>query len=173
MHYWRKWKYGDADENHPKPKQVNQIVPKGTKCKVEGCERPYKAKGFCTMHLQRFDMNGDPNLTKVPRNTLKDIYDRVHKGEEVGSLTSDGYRTISLEGKSYYVQRLIVEYHNNIKLSANETVHHKNGIKDDNVHTNLEIWTGNHPGGVRKEDLKEWILNYIKWHPEDFKDEFK
>lgn len=43
-----------------------------------------------------------------------------------------------------------------------ETVHHKNGIKDDNRRENLEIWIVGHPTGQLPEDLAAFLAEHYR-----------
>jgi len=42
-------------------------------CKIEGCERKYWAKGYCTEHYQRFKAHGDPLFTKIEMHGMRHI----------------------------------------------------------------------------------------------------
>jgi hypothetical protein len=78
--------------------------------------------------------------------------------------TPDGYITIRLpKDHPYYSMtytdslvlehRLVMAEYLGRALKKGETVHHRNGIKDDNRIENLELWIGSHGSGQRFEDI--------------------
>lgn len=71
-------------------------------------------------------------------------------------------RTHSLKGNYVFEHILVMERHIGRLLEKDETVHHKNGVKNDNSIDNLELWVKPQPSGVRAKDALDWAHKIIE-----------
>lgn len=131
-------------------------------CK-NGCNSPIHARGVCRrcyrkIHYEEHERErrGATKHDKHPLLTeVRDVY---------------GYVRIKFchgKGPKSWMKkhRWVMEQHLGRKLYPFESVHHKNGVKDDNRLENLELWVSHQPAGQRPEDLieyAEWILKTYK-----------
>lgn len=131
-------------------------------CEVEGCNRLREAKGKCQVHYGR---------EKTGRPLNNPIQERVSPrvpGDKY--LTDEGYVILVIsEGESLkHVRehRYVMEKSLGRELTSEETVHHINGVRDDNRPENLELWSSSHPPGQRVRDKVAWAKEILERYRE-------
>lgn len=77
-----------------------------------------------------------------------------------------GYKCAVFNGKQVFEHRAIMESMVGRKLTAAETVHHKNGDRADNRPANLELWNSRHGKGQRVSDKVAFCISFLQEYPE-------
>lgn len=117
-------------------------------CSIVGCQHRHYAWDYCRAHYRRWLAHGDPLAGRAvsnPRRRLK-----------------NGYVQKRVDGKWVYSHRHEMEKHLGRALVKGETVHHKDGVRNNNNFANLQLMVSHHPPGQRPEDLLVWAKEVLR-----------
>lgn len=99
-------------------------------CVIDGCDRPMKAKGWCSVHWQRWWKHGDP---------LK----RLRKANGEGYEHGDGYLASTKNGVTKMAHVEVAEKALGKALPPGAQVHHWDENRKNNANANLLICPSN------------------------------
>lgn len=124
------------------------------RCSFVGCMRVARSKGLCPSHYNQHRRGLELRCIKPRqrRGWLHNGYKCVPAPEHPNSDSSGTIREHVLV-MSKVIGRPLYQH---------ESVHHKNGVRDDNRPENLELWSRSQPSGQRVVDKVAWaqeILN--------------
>lgn len=125
------------------------------KCKL--CEKKHYAKGYCVNHYYN-------NITKFREKIKKEgppKYRTLRKDGYVW-ITKRGHPNAAKDGRILEHTYVMSEFLGR-PLVKGESIHHKNGIRDDNRIENLELWIHTR-SGQRLEDRIKWAIEFLEKH---------
>jgi HNH endonuclease len=146
------------------------------------CSRCKKEKKLDQFYKQKYGKFGVRGECKQCNNEYKKL---KRKGEDgkikdklirgyisrggKGYTNENGYVYIyrpdhpNSKGNGYLLEhRLVMSLHLKRPLKGKETVHHRNGIKNDNRIENLELFDQSHGPGEKVKDKIEWCLAFLE-----------
>lgn len=156
--------------------EISVYQPNGEVCIVEGCDSTQMvSRNLCRKHYaskwayaKRKGVPIDEVKDWKPSVPKKRDYIEDHLGREwmlVHNRGGSGYKSALMaedKTKQRAVHRIVMEAHLGRGLKRHETVHHINGVRDDNRIENLELWSSWQPAGQRITDKVNWARDLLK-----------
>lgn len=135
-------------------------------CSVFGCQSVARKGKLCVYHASiRAGAKAGERPKRSRRKPLPAGYFRTGNGYVMQYVApgTHGARPYGAEGRWGMLQhRAVMMQIIGRGLLPAETVHHINGVRDDNRPENLELWVSSHPSGQRVADQLKWAREIVE-----------
>lgn len=160
--------YGGLCWSHWQQKKSGQELrpvrkPGKRACDFKGCGREVKSLGLCQAHYRQSRLGKNLRPLQIPtyRYRTAEGYIRVR---DPSHPNSDSLGRV-LEHVRVMAEKI------GRPLLPDETVHHINGVRDDNRPENLELWVSRHPKGQRVTDQVAWAREMLtRYAPDELRE---
>jgi hypothetical protein len=154
FHYDRWRKHGDPLGGGERRLAPNSLGA----CTVSGCSNNALSRHFCAKHYAKFKRFGDPVGGWFQNGRSKKWH--VRNGGYVIRFDRSSPHANAVSGIVLQHREVMGEFVGR-PLNANESVHHKNGVRHDNRIENLELWVAGQPAGQRVQDQVAWARKIL------------
>lgn len=142
---------------------IAKVLPRGNfskykHCTVDKCKKKHVARGMCQMHYRRVALYDHPEEVMATGYISIDKYVLLHIPNH----------PMANKGGNVYEHRLVMAEHLGRWLRKGESVHHKNGIRNDNRIENLELWSKTQPAGQRVEDKVKYAIEILEQYAPEY-----
>jgi hypothetical protein len=126
-----------------------------------GCLTPYKfhnSRGPAKVWCHDASFNDAPDRLILASSLRFGFTRGLRRPDGSGSIGTNGYKIIGIDGKRIPEHRYVMEKHLGRKLQTYEDVHHKNLNRADNNLKNLEVrLKSKHRRGISAQDAIDWL----------------
>jgi hypothetical protein len=155
-------------------KKYGTATPDHHTRKCENCQAEYTSKWWKQKHCSKKCYRKQHTINarikyRIENNIDLDAPVKIKAPNGMGHKEPHGYIYItkkrhpnSQKKGRIYEHTFVMSEHIGRPIKKGESIHHKNGIRDDNRIENLELWSVAQPAGQRVKDKIAWAKSFLK-----------